>query len=222
MFPSMIFGSYHRSTKVLFADISPKRLSPVAAPSTIEVSISCAGAWRLGRFDGTGMAAFANSTDVAWRSFYAAVLIAPLWMLVSLLRYAIDPSDVATQTPLLRYLTVEIISYVIGWTAFPVIMAGVCEQLGRTSTYPRFVAAYNWSMLIQYMIYLPVVLAGLTGLVPEQGAMFLSLITLFWALAFETFVIKSALNIPLTWAAAFTAFDLFLAVLIRATADVVL
>ena len=194
----------------------------MSAPSTVEVSIWCAGAWRLGRFDETGLNVFANTTDAAWRSFYAALLIAPLWLLVSVLQYVVDPVDATEKTSLFRYLTVDVISYIIGWTAFPVIMAGVCEQLGRTIAYPRFVAAYNWSMLIQNMVYLPIILASLSGLIPEQAAIFLSLITLIWALAFEAFVIKSALKIPLSRAAAFTAFDLFLAFLIGATADVVL
>lgn len=191
------------------------------APSPVEVTVWCAGAWRLGRFDATGLAAFANSTDAAWRSFFAAILVAPLWVLVSLLQFAVS-TDGASDVSLGRYATVEAISYVIGWTAFPVIMAGVCDSIGRRDAYLRFVAAYNWSMLIQNVVYLPVVLAGQAGLIPGEGALFLMVVTLLWALAFEAFVIKESLQIPMAWAIALTVGDLILAFLIGATADVVL
>lgn len=194
----------------------------MSAPNTVEVSVWCAGAWRLGRFDETGLAAFANTTDAAWRSFYAAIYIAPLWLLVSVMHFAVGETTLAEGTGLFQYLTVDVIAYIIGWTAFPVIMAGVCSQLGRESVYLRFIAAYNWSMLIQNMIYLPVILAGLIGLIPPQAAMLLTIVTLMWALAFEAFVLKSALKIPMSWAVGLTAFDLFLALMIGATADVVL
>ena len=193
----------------------------MAAPSPVEVTVWCAGAWRLGRFDATGLAAFANTVDAAWRSFFAAALVFPLWLLVSVLQYAVT-AETAPEASFARYLTVDMISYVIGWTAFPVIMAGVCDSIGRSGVYLRFVAAYNWSMLIQSIIYLPVVIAGQIGLVPGEGAMLLMLVALTWALAFEAFVIKEALAIPMPWAAGLTAFDLVLAFLIGATADVVL
>ena len=50
-------------------------------PPKQEIVASLYGAWRLMRLDPTGMTYFNLSADGFWRSFFAAVIVAPAYVL---------------------------------------------------------------------------------------------------------------------------------------------
>ena len=46
-------------------------------PSPLEIAYGIYGAWRLARLDVTGMEVFDRTVAGFWKSFFAAVLVAP-------------------------------------------------------------------------------------------------------------------------------------------------
>ena len=65
------------------------------------------GAYRLARLDTGGMKFFDQTIDGFWRSFYAAVIVAPLFILFLAVSY--DPEKIAAGP--VRYIIIEGIAY---------------------------------------------------------------------------------------------------------------
>ena len=63
------------------------------------------GAYRLARADTNGLSYFDNSNAGFWRSFYAAVLIAPLFLILLIIRFNVD--DIGASA--VRFYTIETI-----------------------------------------------------------------------------------------------------------------
>ena len=77
--------------------------------------IRLTGAWRLARLDPGGLRYFEATPEGFWQSFQAAIIAAPIYALLVLLRVDEHPlSD-----DMFRALLIEGIGYVISWTAFP-------------------------------------------------------------------------------------------------------
>jgi len=119
-----------------------------------ETSTALYGAWRLARLDPQGLSYFDTSERGFWRSFWAAVLVAPAYALIVALDRADDPMPVDA----LRQFLVEGISYVLSWTAFPLAMASLAEKLGRMSHYIRYIVAHNWAAVLEMTALLPAVI----------------------------------------------------------------
>lgn len=148
------------------------------------------GAYRLIRLDPRGMSYFNVSEQGFWDSFKAAAVIFPLFSLLILVRYA--SSDI--ETPLWRYLSIELIAYVIGWVAFPVLMIGVCQQFQRTHRYIGYIIAYNWAAVLQNAIYLPIAILSVSGQIANGGGL-LVLMTMVVIIVYNWFIAKTALGI---------------------------
>ncbi|MBP2313459.1 hypothetical protein [Azospirillum soli] len=180
-----------------------------------DVASSVFGAYRLARFDPTGLDYMDRTPEGAWKSFYAAIIILPAYALL----LAIRLWDQAQDTPLFQLVTVEAIAYVVSWTAFPVIMHGVTRMLDRSSRYVDFLCAYNWSSVVQMAVYLPVVVLAATGLLPaplSEGLVFGVMLAM---LTYQWFVLRTALDVPGLTAAILVLLDLFLSALITDFAD---
>lgn len=91
-----------------------------------EATASLLGAYRLAHFDPRGMSCFNTSVEGVWRSFLAAVIVAPLFaVLLAVVYPTMDPApDVA------RFVIVEIEGYVVSWVAYPLVIAWMTQRLG--------------------------------------------------------------------------------------------
>ena len=180
-----------------------------------DVAYSVFGAYRLARFDPTGLQYMDRTPEGAWKSFYAAVIVLPAWALL----LAIRLWDQVQDTPLTQVVLVESIAYVISWTAFPVIMHGVTGMLDRSTRYVDFLCAYNWSSVVQMAVYLPVVVLAATGLLPQPLSESLVFGVMLAMLTYQWFVMRTALDISGVTAALLVLLDLFLSALITDFAD---
>ncbi len=180
-----------------------------------EIFRSIYGAYRLARGDAGGMALFNATPEGFWRSFFAAVLIAPFFAIF--LAVAFNPDEI-TGGPL-RYGSIQLISYIIGWTAFPVIMISLCRHLQREQFFVRFIVAYNWASVLQNALFLPVQFLAVGGLFAPPAAAFLALIVLAAILVYVWFIAKTALDINPAAAAGIVFFDLVLSVAINGITD---
>ncbi len=186
--------------------------------SAREAATSLYGAYRLARFDARGMTYFETSLAGFWRSFYAAVIVAPVFAVLLVMRYAAGGAAVDG----VRFAAVEAIAYVIAWVAFPLVMVSLARVLDREERYLGYIIAYNWAAVLRNAFYMPVVMLGVTGTVPAETARTLGLIALSVVLVYTWFIARVALNVGVGTAAALVALDLVLSVFINAVASAML
>ncbi len=183
--------------------------------SAQEAAASLYGAYRLARFDARGMTYFETSLAGFWRSFFAAVIVAPMFAVVLVMRYAAGSNGVDG----VRFAAVEAIAYVIAWVAFPLVMVSLARLLDREERYLGYIVAYNWASVLQNGLYLPLVILGAAGVIPAETAGPLILIALSLILVYGWFIAKVALDVGAWTAVSLVALDLVLSVFIDIVAS---
>lgn len=116
-----------------------------------EVVSGLTGAWRLARFDPRGMSYFDTTIAGYWRSFYAAVICLPAYIVM----VAVDMQRTPVLASLERLLAVHAIAYVINWTAFPLAMTWAVGLLDREDHYLRYITARNWAEVLEMALFVP-------------------------------------------------------------------
>jgi hypothetical protein len=179
-----------------------------------EIRRAFAGTLLLARGDRRGLAYFDTSLDGFWRSFRAALLCYPLFLL--LLAFRVSGGQWQRSGPF-RILAAETIAYVISWAAFALIMLRLTRLLGCDHRFLGFMVAYNWSQLPQSLLFVALALLGvaLPGRVIEP----LSLAAAVAVIAYEWFIARAALDIPGSRAALVVVADLLLATIISRVTD---
>ena len=127
--------------------------------------LALAGTWRLARGDRGGLFCFDRSLDGFWRSFRAAVICYPLYIMLLAMRVTMAEWQQAGGW---RIVTVETIGYVIGWVAFPLLMLTVAQRLGRAHRFFDFMVPYNWCQLPQSALFVLVNLGFESGMLGED------------------------------------------------------
>ena len=183
-----------------------------------EVSTALYGAYRLARLDRGGMAYFDTSLAGFWKSFHAAVIIAPFYGALLLLRLG---SGEVTTNPL-QYLIVESIHYVILWVAFPLVMVAMCDLLDRRKNYIPFVVAYNWASIPQNALFLPISFLMHAGVMSQHTGDFLQYVVLILVMGYTWFIARTALDIPGFTAVSLVVLELLLAIFISVVSTAVL
>ncbi len=186
--------------------------------SAREAAFALYGAYRLARFDARGMTYFETSIEGFWRSFYAAVIVAPFYAVLLLMRHAVDTTGVGA----VRFGSIEAIAYVIAWVAFPLAMVPLARVLDREERYLGYIVAYNWASVLQNGLYLPLVMLRVAGTISVETAQTLGLIAISLILVYTWFITKVALTVGAGTAAALVALSLVLSVLVDAVASAML
>ncbi len=176
-----------------------------------EIIRSLYGALHLARGDTSGMAFFNATEQGFWRSFTAAILIAPLFALLLTIRYHVNEAGVS----LLRFTAIETIAYVVSWVAFPLLLYHLTDILGTGHRFIRYIVAYNWASVLQNLLYLPFALLVEAHLVRGAGSTFFGIILLGLVLLYTWFVTRTALEITNLLAAGLVMIDLVLSIFIN-------
>jgi hypothetical protein len=168
------------------------------------------GAFRLaqGKPDGL-LLVEASPTGVA-RSFWAAALCLPGFFALKLLSWA---GDGMPEAGFARGMAAELIGYAVAWSGFALASLPLAELQGRKADWPRFIAAWNWANVVQYMVLIALTVPAAFGL-PNAIAQGLGLAALGYALWLEWFVAKSALRLAGGAAVMFVVLDLLLGIFI--------
>ncbi len=183
--------------------------------SAAETVAGLTGALRMARFDASGMGFFDASPEATRRSFFAAVLIAPLYALLLLIRFPmLQPAANA-----LEFAAAEAVGYVLSWVAFPVLMWHVSHLLDRRERFFVYITAYNWSLVWQSLVFLGLAFFVLGGVLPNGVANLLWLIALIGILAYTWFIARTALDIPGFAAAGVVGLDFMLTIIINETTE---
>ncbi len=155
--------------------------------SAREVAFALSGAVRLARMDPGGLGHFDTSIAGFWRSFYAAAVVAPAYVLLTAFDAALRPVGAGPA----RWVLVEATAYVIEWTAYPLAMAYISRWLASSDNYIRYIVAHNWANVLGIAVLLPV--AAITVLNPAlSGLLFLAMIAV---LVYQWYVARTALRI---------------------------
>ena len=169
-----------------------------------EILNSIFGAYRLALLDSSALRWFKISTQGFWRSFLAALFIAPPFALIVALR--LEPNSTSPEA----YWLMESTSYLIGWIAFPVMMIPVSWALSLSSNYFAYMIAYNWSAVVQVSIILPVVILDASGVLPAMISSFLGLLITGALMLYQWFIARTALQASQASAMLVVAIDLLL------------
>ncbi len=178
----------------------------------LEVRLAMLGALRLARGDRSALACFDRSVDGFWRSFRAAFISYPLYLVLLSMRVTVAEWETSGA---LLIITVETIAYIIAWTAFPLLMLIVTQRIGRPHRFFDFMVPYNWSQLPQSALFVLVGLETESGVLGAQPAQAIEIAAAIAVLVYEWFIARIALDTT-AGAAVFVVFvDLLLGVLIN-------
>ncbi len=166
-------------------------------------SAGLTGAWRLARLDRGGMRYFDATLDGFWRSFQAAIVAAPPYLLLLLL----GTDDHPLSSDPVRATLVEAIGYVINWTAFPLAAWYLARVFHCTHRYLGFIVAYNWSTVLQVLAFVPVALLSVADIVPDDIVVILAFLVTGIMVYYRYFITRTALGVEALPALGFVALD---------------
>jgi hypothetical protein len=182
----------------------------------LEVRLALVGALRLARGDRGGLSCFDRSLDGFWRSFRAAVIAYPLYLVLLTMRVTVTEWQ---RSGGLWIVGVETIAYVIAWAAFPLIMLTVTRWIDRAHRFFDFMVPYNWSQVPQSALFVLVGLETESGMLGAPAAQAIEVAAAVAVLVYEWFIARVALDATAP-AAAFVVFvDLVLGVLVSHVAS---
>ncbi len=141
----------------------------MTVPAWIEVQLAVGGALKLARGDRRGLGFFDISIDGFWRSFRAALICYPFYLVLLGFRVA-APYWAASGVP--RIVAVETIGYAISWVAFPLLVLPLTRWLGREDRFLAFMVAYNWCQVPQTLLFVILGADTASGLFSAQFAQF--------------------------------------------------
>ena len=157
----------------------------------VEVQLALAGCLRLARGDRGGLACFDRSLDGFWRSFRAAVISYPLYLMLLAMRVSVAEWQ---QSGGWRIVTVETIGYVVAWVAFPLLMLSVVRWIGRAHRFFDFMVAYNWCQVPQSALFVLVGLVSAGGVLSAQASEAMDMAAAIATLLYEWFIARVALD----------------------------
>ncbi len=164
----------------------------MTVPPWIEVQLAVGGALRLAVGDRRGLGFFDASLDGFWRSFRAAAICYPFYLVLVALRVA---SVQWSRSGVPVIVIVETIDYVISWVAFPLLILPLARWIGRENRFLAFMVAYNWSQIPQTALFVIVGVDGATGLLPASSLHFATLAAAIASLVYEWYIARVALAV---------------------------
>ena len=203
-------------------------------PSLLEITSSIRGAWQLFVMDARGMHQFNMTSAGFWNSFFAAVVLAPIYFFVLLAQYKLngdvqklaeeqDPTATVPAIPALSdYLLTQGLAYVALWAAFPIVMLWATRIFNIQNRYVPFVVAYNWSSIPVMTLQLPPLALYYFGIVEIVGAVAPLLSLLLVIMIYRWYVAYAALGMPVAACLGFVMLDFVVSIIIQLGASTLL
>ena len=179
-----------------------------------EAAYALFGAYRLARLDPSGLQYFNATVQGFWRSFTAALIVAPGYVILIGLELGQSPDAASFDWG--HIALVQAIAYVISWTAFPVALHYLTAAIGRHQEYVGYIVAYNWAAVIQMAVMLPA--AAVQAMIPGQAGGLIMLPVVVATAFYQWFIARTALRIGGGTAAGIVGFDFALSLFIAGIA----
>jgi hypothetical protein len=180
-----------------------------------EVIYGIYGAYRLCRLDPQGLSYFNATPEGFWRSFFSAVLIAPVHFLITFL----DINQATIQAPFPRVILIEGLAYLILVFAYPLAMYYISQLLDRQRQYITYIVAYNWAGVIIALIELPASALGASELVPASAANVVEIAATVVTLVMLWYIARTTLQITRLAAAGLVIVDVLISVIVSSIAE---
>ena len=119
-------------------------------PSLAEILKALYGLLLFSRLHPAAPTLFDRSVDGFWKSLFAAVLVLPPHILMTMRIVEEAPETVSYG---IGDAVTDLLIYVIVWLAFPVLMIPVTKVIGRDECFLDYIVPYNWAMVpVGYML----------------------------------------------------------------------
>ena len=174
------------------------------------------GAYRLALFDPGGLNLLDRSRAGAVRSFFAGPIIFPAYLILRILR-----TTNFDRLSLEDFVVVEVLAFVVSWAGYALLMTLVARALDRDHRYLDFLTAYNWSLVIQIAVLLPVIAMVASGALSGVGEAVVFAVTMA-LLLYQWFVARVGLEISAPAAVGVVALDMVIGLVVSGTADRIL
>lgn len=170
--------------------------------------------------DPRALAEFDLGLSGFWRSFVVLAVLAPT-VLVSALaddRLAAAAHE-AMGVDTTSRLVVGTLTYLLGWIAFPLALAGLARPFGLGAVYVPWMIARNWTAVVSVLPSFVLTVLWLIGLLPNTSLGFASLFDLGFAMWCAFVVARLAGGQPVAPAIAFVLLDFLLSMLVELGLD---
>jgi hypothetical protein len=160
-------------------------------PSLGEILAALYGSYRLLRGDAGGLKYFVTSREGTIRSFFAAVLVFPIFSLMiygSIMKGQLS-------APVGTIVAVHVLVYLISWAVYPLVVYEILGLMKRQDRFLTYLCAFNWCHVLQALAFLPVVMYALA--IPDGNAVlsFLRAAVFVAVMVYQWFVNRSALGV---------------------------
>lgn len=132
-------------------------------PPRSEIERSLYGAWRIVLRDPDGLNYFNMTADGFWRSFFAAAIVAPLFLISGLLSLNLAGDELGTADPVGSVFTLAF-NFVLAWVGYVVLMFPITRLLNLEPRYAAYIIVWNWATVLQITLLLAAALLRVSGL----------------------------------------------------------
>ncbi len=173
------------------------------------------GTWLFARRDPGANQLFEETDRAFWRSFQAAGIAAPAYLIV--LYLSLDERQLAEFDFLnvLRHLAI----YGITWLAWPLMVARILESVDRTDKFVAYIVPYNWAAVPISWLLAAVAAALSSGALPGGLGTLLLVAGYGAVLAFVWEITQRCLSVTGPVAAGIVLFDVVFSGAIRMILD---
>jgi len=185
---------------------------PDIMPDRQEIWSSIYGAFRLACFDESGHSHFNLTVEGFWRSFFAAVLIAPGYAILASQGFVASGESLSVWSFL-----VHVAYYAASWIIFPLTVFFAIGMLNLGHRYIALIVAVNWAAVIE----VSVMVAGFSValILPPDAASLLIVAIVIALVIYQWFVIRTALQSTGALAFAFVLFGLLISAMLAQVTD---
>ena len=163
------------------------------------------GAWRLLLGDQGTIALFDDSVAGFWKSFFAAILVLPIYLAMTAIGAEFDSSR---SLPAIVLIVLEF--YVIAWVLWPLIIGHVLPVIDRDEKFTLYVVVYNWMSAVGAGLFFIAVLVTTFLPIPDGFAALIMVGALLGVLAYHVFIAHTALSISIGVAIGLTVVNFIL------------
>lgn len=187
----------------------------IPKPSNQEIADALYGTAMLAKQDPGGLHRLDGSVDGFWKSFYAAVLLAPAYALLLWMgRYGeMEGIDLGA------VFFVEAVAYVGAWLFWPVLASEICRVLDPKLDVRTYIVACNWSEIWIMLVRFPLLTLLVWGVFSDGLYALISLITLFAVLYYRFLIARQTLPAETPFATGMAVTDLIAGLMWRYGAD---
>ncbi len=152
---------------------------------------SLAGAWQLIKLNPQAMDYFDKSVDGFWKSFWAIILVAPLFFLGLGVSF-----DAAVEQGHQVSFTAHVIEFLLRLPLIALVMVYFTKFLRIDTHYSEMIVAFNWLWVLSNYIILPLSMLISTGIIPiEVGTLLVVVVAVYLELYVTWFLFKTSLKI---------------------------